>query len=252
MATISVANTSTNLSGKTLLAAERDNTITGQQTFSRAPSAPFVVQAGSAVVSNLDADKVDGYEAAALAVLAENETVSGAWTFSGASVTVNNSLIAAGGQINFPAAHNPAAGANILDDYEEGSWTPTLTGTGGGTASTYTVQVGRYVKVGKKVTAWGRITITNLGTLTTQAAIGGLPFTADNVTNLNPAVSIPFFANMTTAVHFIAGFVLPNTTTAALFHNAAGGAGTSCIGTVQGDLSNTLDIVFQIIYQASA
>lgn len=60
MATISVLNTDTQLSGKTVITAEGDWTITGQWSFNRSPSAPFVVQAGSAKVSNLDADKLDG------------------------------------------------------------------------------------------------------------------------------------------------------------------------------------------------
>lgn len=84
MPNVSILNTTVNVSGKTVLICENSHTITGLQTFNRSPSAPFAVAAGSAVVTNLDADKVDGYEAAALAVLAENETVSGAWTFSGA------------------------------------------------------------------------------------------------------------------------------------------------------------------------
>lgn len=65
MATVSVLNTSANLSGKTLLVAEQPATITGLQTFDRDPSAPFAVTANSAKVSNLDADKLDGEEASA-------------------------------------------------------------------------------------------------------------------------------------------------------------------------------------------
>lgn len=61
---VAVANTTANVSGQTIELAERDQTITGQKTFDRDPSAPFVVSAGSAVVANLDADKLDGVEAA--------------------------------------------------------------------------------------------------------------------------------------------------------------------------------------------
>lgn len=63
MATVSIANTTANVSGKTVVLAERDHTVTGAWTFNRSPSAPFVVQAGSAVVTNLDADKLDGQHA---------------------------------------------------------------------------------------------------------------------------------------------------------------------------------------------
>ena len=60
MPTVSVLNADSNLSGKTLITKENDYTITGQMTYDRDPSAPFVVSAGSAVVANLDADLLDG------------------------------------------------------------------------------------------------------------------------------------------------------------------------------------------------
>jgi hypothetical protein len=55
-----VLNSASNLSGKTLLAAENNDSVTGLLTFERAPSAPFAVETGSAVVTNLNADSVDG------------------------------------------------------------------------------------------------------------------------------------------------------------------------------------------------
>lgn len=90
---ISVLNTDAALSGKTLATLENAETITGLKTFDRDPSAPFAVTSGSAFVPNLDADKLDGLEAAAFAALADNETVTGNWIFSG-SVTENGAVIA--------------------------------------------------------------------------------------------------------------------------------------------------------------
>lgn len=57
---ISVLNTDAGLSGKTIANLEDTQTFTGQKTFDRDPLAPFVVSSGSAVVTNLDADAVDG------------------------------------------------------------------------------------------------------------------------------------------------------------------------------------------------
>lgn len=62
MANVSITNTDSQLSGKTLVTAEGDWTITGQHSYNRSPSAPFVVQSGSAKVTNLDADKLDGLD----------------------------------------------------------------------------------------------------------------------------------------------------------------------------------------------
>lgn len=70
MANITLLNTSSDLSSKTVITRENPYTITGLHTFDRDPSAPFAVTSGSAVVANLDADKLDGIEAAAFAQLA--------------------------------------------------------------------------------------------------------------------------------------------------------------------------------------
>lgn len=59
---ISVLNTDSDLSAKTIVTAEGDRTITGNLTFSRSPSAPFTVTITSGKVINLDADKLDGQD----------------------------------------------------------------------------------------------------------------------------------------------------------------------------------------------
>jgi hypothetical protein len=76
MSTVAVLNTSAELSGSTLITEEDSATIEGLHTFDRDPSAPFAVTASSAVVPNLDADKVDGYEASGLARLDSANTFS--------------------------------------------------------------------------------------------------------------------------------------------------------------------------------
>jgi hypothetical protein len=83
------------------------------------------------------------------------------------------------GQIAFPATQNASAGANVLDDYEEGTWTPVLTfGTPGNLSVSYSEQLGEYTKVGRLVTVCFSI-ITSAFTHTTAAnslLFNGLPF----------------------------------------------------------------------------
>jgi hypothetical protein len=62
--------------------------------------------------------------------------------------------------------------ANTLEDYEEGTWTPSL---GGNTS--YTSQEGLYRKVGSLVFVYGLIKVNSIGTGSTQV-ISGLPFTS--------------------------------------------------------------------------
>lgn len=59
---VSVLNTNASVSGKTVTINENADTVTGLKTFDRDPSAPFAVSSGSAVVVNLDADKLDGQD----------------------------------------------------------------------------------------------------------------------------------------------------------------------------------------------
>lgn len=88
-------------------------------------------------------------------------------TFSG---IINNG----GGQLLFPAAQNPSADVNTLDDYEEGVWTPSdVSGAG----LVITGSDCYYTKIGNLVTVFGKITypVTADGS---TANIGGLPFTS--------------------------------------------------------------------------
>lgn len=97
-------------------------------------------------------------------------TASGIWTFS-----ANPSM--AGGAISFPATQVASAGVNDLDDYEEGTFTPVLSGTTAAGAGTYSVQTGGYTKIGNRVfidigLTWSAHTGTG------NMIITGLPFTA--------------------------------------------------------------------------
>ena len=67
-----------------------------------------------------------------------------------------------------------------LDDYEEGSFTPTFVGTSG-LAITYDTQVGRYVKVGRVVHAFVELGSDAVTYASGNLEINGLPFAADDV-----------------------------------------------------------------------
>ena len=98
-----------------------------------------------------------------------------------ATVSVNSSpLHLNSGQLQFPAAQNASSNANTLDDYEEGTWTPTLTfDVAGDLSVTYALQTGTYTKKGREVTAHCTIG-TSAFTHTTASGslrVSGLPFT---------------------------------------------------------------------------
>jgi hypothetical protein len=84
--------------------------------------------------------------------------------------------------ITFPATQVPSANANTLDDYEEGTWTPSVESDSVVTGTTYSTRTGFYRKVGQLVTVNLRIVINNWGTGGTGSFyISGLPFTCLNM-----------------------------------------------------------------------
>jgi hypothetical protein len=97
--------------------------------------------------------------------------------------------------------------ANLLDDYEEGTWTPTLNMTSGSVS--YSSQLGQYTKIGNQVTLTGWIYISGVSSPSGALNIT-VPFTASS-TNTRPAAMI--MANNTTGVTGNLGaWINPNTT----------------------------------------
>jgi hypothetical protein len=104
------------------------------------------------------------------------------------------------GQVVFPATQNASAGANTLDDYEEGTWTPILNFSGGTTGITYSTQAGVYVKIGQLVAVQCNMILSNKGSSVGFANIAGLPFTCGSVYS----VLCPYISTVnTTAPYFI-------------------------------------------------
>jgi hypothetical protein len=82
----------------------------------------------------------------------------------------------AGPGIKFPATQVASADANTLDDYEEGTWTPTVT-AGSGSFTTVSTS-GRYVKIGKTCLISCQISIANAGTAAGVINVTNPPFNA--------------------------------------------------------------------------
>ena len=70
------------------------------------------------------------------------------------------------------------AAANTLNDYEEGTWTPIIGGSGGGTKTPGGGNQGWYVKVGRLVTVGGTLSWSGGNAIVGSVQIQGLPYTA--------------------------------------------------------------------------
>jgi hypothetical protein len=124
------------------------------------------------------------------------------------------------GQVKFPATQNASADANTLDDYEEGTFTPTLGGT-----STYTFQFGNYTKIGNRVYFKIYMEVNVIGTGSGQT-ISGLPFTCDN-TVTGYSIYVGAFQGLSTARVFMGGRVNGNSTDVAMRTTAAAAVGVA-------------------------
>lgn len=140
----------------------------------------------------------------------------------GVSVTtgINASLEIASG-IQFPATAVASSDVHVLDDYEEGTWTPTLTPATG--SITLLGLTGWYRKVGSTVFFGALIVVLSVSSPTGTLTMGGLPFTqgASSLCSMDVYASV-LGAGATTAIQ---GVINGATTTAQIQRYAAGAAG---------------------------
>jgi hypothetical protein len=93
------------------------------------------------------------------------------------TISVGNATPSTSGAgITFPAAQSASSDANTLDDYEEGTWTPT---DNSGAGLTFTNPRGVYTKVGRVVTAHFNLTFPS--TASADNITISLPFTSANL-----------------------------------------------------------------------
>lgn len=85
-----------------------------------------------------------------------------------------------GGRLKFPATQITSSDANTLDDYEEGTWTPTWKFGGGNSGMTISISSANYTKTGNRCQIDTRIDMTTKGSSTGQMSLGGLPFACLN------------------------------------------------------------------------
>jgi len=107
--------------------------------------------------------------------------LSGSWSSAISIDRLTGRVGISAGGLTF---NGDTAAANALDDYEEGSWTPTFTASAGSAGSVaYNTQKGYYTKIGRLVSCQFMLDLTNAGSWTAEVRLTGLPF--------NPADTFP-------------------------------------------------------------
>ena len=99
-----------------------------------------------------------GYGTNGQVLTSSGSSAAPTWTTAGASLTTPSftSTIGVGGAtasasgagVTFPATQSASSDANTLDDYEEGTFTPSITASG---VTAYSVLEGKYTKIGQVV-----------------------------------------------------------------------------------------------------
>ena len=149
---------------------------------------------------------------------------------SGAHLRINSGdgaeacRVLSGGGLTF---NGDTSTANALDDYEEGTFTPTAQGsTTAGTAS-YSQQVGKYTKIGDRV--FFEIYIHwDSGTGSGSALyIYGLPFAAQSSSQTYPAASIGYFHNISFTANSSPGALVASGSTYVYFYAIPNGGGSN-------------------------
>ena len=101
-------------------------------------------------------------------------------TANAQTVALQGAVPNSGTGITFPATQSASSNANTLDDYEEGTWTPTFKGGDSDPTVTFTTAFGTYTKVGRFVTLTYQILLATTSGGSGALIIGAFPFAANS------------------------------------------------------------------------
>jgi len=126
--------------------------------------------------------------------------------------------------VNF-TANTAAAGmtSQLLNWYEQGTFTPVAQGSSTAGTASYSTQIGQYTRIGNRVLFNLRIVYTG-GTGTGNMRVGGLPFTSSSA--MSGAVASIYAENLAgTALYIFAALVATNATYIGIDQVPVGGGG---------------------------
>jgi len=152
--------------------------------------------------------------------------------------TANGGVLQISNGITFPATQSACSDANTLDDYEEGSFTPSFSNGGNGT---YLNRIGRYTKIGNTVTVHIHIQLSSVGTASGNIQVSGLPFTSKSVDYFCTSTLHGNGWNVTR--NNLNGIVPPSSTNMDLYYNTGGS-----ISSVQHSDVGTGNLLFSVTY----
>jgi hypothetical protein len=164
------------------------------------------------------------------------------------TISTGNLIMGTSGKgIDFSANSNVAGmTSELLNDYEEGTFTPTMEGSTTAGTGTYTRQTGVYTKIGNLVTCnvwlqWSAHTGTG------DILLAGFPFTSIGTTNYRASGTFGWVENLTLSANCIATMAMsPSSTVASVTQYPAGGGAATSVA-----MDTAANLHYSITYQTT-
>ena len=168
---------------------------------------------------------------------------SGTISLTGAATFSDNIIIGTSGKgIDFSATAGTGT-SELLDDYEEGTFS--ITSDSGEVV--IAANTGYYTKVGRVVTCTGAVTVSSIGTPVGNVGFDGLPFATANVTDIGAGISLYTYGWKTSMTTYVMASLSGNSSS--WFVQKSNGAGT--VAVLSGDVQATTYIQYTIVYQTA-
>ena len=223
------------------------STLTFSSALTSSDSIDFIISMGEPLLigtpsdntittNKLVNDSVTGAKIENNPTIAGNLTVSGNTAASGTLTSTGLITASAGVAIGGTGA------ANTLDDYEEGTWTPSFGGN-----TTYHSQVGKYTKIGRTVYVSAKIQANVLGTGSTTT-VSGFPFATNNAGGGYATGDVGFHYFLALNV-FDIKLLMGNNSTVTGFQAKTSGSGTS--SSALAVFGNGARVDFTVVYDVS-
>jgi hypothetical protein len=160
--------------------------------------------------------------------------------FGGNIRTAGNLEFESGAGIDFALTPDGSGSmtSELLNDYEEGTWTPIIGGSTSESGQSYSGQTGNYTKIGRVVTVNFRVVLSDKGTITGNVSVKGLPFAVQN--SINYAAGTTYWGSFSTSWNYIFLEAVANQTYATL--NGTKTAVTEVIKVETADISNATQL----------
>ena len=205
---------------------------------------------GTGDVAIVDDATVGGDIAVTGATTLAAVTASGTPTFSSTdNMSVGGNLLLTTAAKGIYLGVTSAIAANLLNDYEEGTWTPTFVSTSA--TFGYSTQGGTYTKAGRMCTASFRIRINGTpgGTTSNSLFVGGLPFAIGTLNGSYHGGHPGFYMNFDLAQPGSMAYQLSSGASTVEFKNIGDNIGE--IAVLTSYMGSTGEIRGQIVYQTA-